>query len=166
MLLLSLLPLYWTALYTRVLPFPLLGDEVALEAYRFYGGDSEDSLPAQLVGGGYQWFPEGSDLWIRFQSKERQSKEHYEAQNETLLCEPEKLAKVSQWFSRHVRTPQDQENLKDHNSLVCSTSDSYKPIEDEGHLGIPITPNSCSEFWELRHIPTCFVYFRFRCDVI
>lgn len=161
LLILSLLPLYWTALYFQILPLPASGDNVAPEVYRFYNSDFDASLPDQLIGGGYQWFPEGSDLWMRFQSEEQ-----YEVQDEKLLCDPKELMKMSKWFSQHIRTPQDQENLRDYDNLVCSGSFGYTPIEDNKLFWLPSPPSNCSESWQLYHIPTRFVYYRFRCDVI
>ncbi|NEQ99556.1 MAG: hypothetical protein F6K30_23100 [Cyanothece sp. SIO2G6] len=162
LMLLALLPLYWTALCFQILPFPPSGNEIAAEAYRFYDRSSSgDSLPDQLVGGGYQWFPEGSDLWIRFQDNA-----NYGVEDADPLCNSETVLKMSQWFARRVPTAQDRENLRDYDSLSCSGSEDYNPIQNDWLFGLPSTPKSCSESWRLHHRPSRFVYFRFRCHVI
>ena len=143
-----------------VFPLPL-GQSAVPETYHFMYGrwpgptPDEDSLPEQLMGGGYHWL-EASDRWIRFVSDDA----HFSTLNP---CEPEEIEKKSRWFLRHAKSAQDRENLKDYENLVCEVD--FVPFQDKEFLGIPGVPSGCSGRWEIYHVPTQVVYARMRCAV-
>ena len=145
--------------FLDIFPLPM-GRNSAPETYHFmYGGwpskPDEESLPEQLVGGGYHWL-EASDRWIRFVSDD--------AQFLTLNpCNQEKIETKSRWFLRQAKSAQDRENLKDYANLTCEVD--FMPFQEKEFLGIPPVPGGCSERWTIYHVPTQVVYARMRCAV-
>lgn len=119
----------------------------------------------KLIGGGYDYFPEGRDLWIRFRATENS----LEALNLTnQACEAEQLERIRQWFLENVSkpnkilswmtpwenlSPEDLESLNDISNLRCL-------LADEINNEFGKTPTQAG-FWLLCNQQTNFCYMRY-----